>query len=64
MTLTRFSQGTEGRNLTTDEQKKISLVLGNFSGPGTIANESVSFENSDERSQETISELIKNKMIS
>lgn len=63
ITLTRYSTGTEGKDLSTDEQIKITNTIGWYSGLGTIANEQSSFENSDERSQETVSSLIKQKML-
>lgn len=63
ISLTRYSAGTEGKNLTSDEQTKLFHALGWSSGLGTISNLAVSFENTDERSQETVIELIKEKMI-
>lgn len=62
--LTRNSTGYKGIDLSTEEKIRVSNILGWFSDLGILKEEAVTFENADERSQETVSNLIKNTLIS
>lgn len=60
--LSRFSQGTQTINLSTQEEKIIRHNLTDFSSLGTLLESEVKFDNSDERSQNEIASLIRKKM--
>lgn len=60
--LSRFSQGTQTINLSTQEEKIIRHNLTDFSSLGTLLESEVKFDNGDERSQNEIASLIRKKM--